>query len=271
MATRRRRREAEGSLAVILLSSLVILLVIAGLVWAAIYYWQNRQKGKLDADLCPLAGPAAATVFLFDFTDPVSSITQADLKNEFQKAVLRTKPGELVEAYVLTGEEGKLRPTFRGCNPGDGADESIWTANPAMLKKRWEDSFEKPLDEAMKDIGTDGGAERSPIMAGIQRIVVERLSKPGMNVPKNLVIASDMIEHTDSFSHYRDGVDYGKFEQSAARDRFRTDLEGVEVRLLAFGRGNSKLDGRDLGEFWARWVEANGGEFDRMVRLSGAN
>lgn len=271
MATRRRRRRGDGSPAVIILSTLVIMAVLGAFAVGSFYVWQAKQKGQLDADLCPEAGPTAVTAFLFDFTDPVSSITQSDLRNEFQKSVMGTKAGDLVEAYVLTGEEGELKRTFRGCNPGDGADESVWTANPDLLKKRWKESFEKPLEEAMSEIGRSGGADRSPIMAGIQRIVVESLSQPGMDVPKTLVVASDMIEHTDYFSNYRDGVDYGKFEKSPARARFRTDLDGVDVKLLAFGREKSKIDGRQLGEFWLKWIEANGGEFDRIVFLSGAN
>lgn len=273
MATRRRRRrEPEGSILVKIVASLAIVVCLGGIAAVGWAYYAAKKNGTLDADLCPASGPVAVTAFLFDITDPISEITKSDLMNTFDEIVASTPKGGLVEVYVLTEDEGQPRLTFHKCNPGDGGDDSVLTSNPKKLRARWEESFDRPLKEVGQSVGADEKAARSPIMAGIQKIVISGLSSPAMRtVPRKIVVASDMIEHTDAFSNYRDGVDYSRFEASRANDRFRTDLSGIGMKIVSFHREKSKFKDDELAEFWAQWVVKNHGEFVGYERLAGVN
>jgi len=76
------------------------------------------------------------------------------------------------------------------------------------------------------------------------------------------------MENTAAFSIYKSSADYEAFLKSAARDRFRTPLDGIEVKFWAFQREASTRQ-KSLPEFWATWVEANHGSFVGYERLSG--
>lgn len=86
-------------------------------------------------------------------------------------------------------------------------------------------------------MGDGTSSKQSPIMAGIQRIVIETFTDAKLDgKPKRLIIASDMIEFTPAFSMYKSGADIKAFESSVARTKFRTPLDGVDVKLLFFQR-----------------------------------
>ncbi|RVH06308.1 hypothetical protein CN217_24235 [Sinorhizobium meliloti] len=248
--------------------ALVAVLIVAG---GGFLFMQMRANAvaKLDDELCPLDGPVSVTAVLLDVTDSISEITKVDLKRQFQRAVAAVEQGGLIEVYTLTDEEGKLTRTFRGCNPGDDKNADVWISNPKMIQTRWQEGFDRPLKEVEKRIGEGAEARRSPIMAGIQRIVIESFSDPkGEGKFKALYVASDMIEHTDAFSIYKSGPDVEAYENSTAQDRYRTPLDGIGVKFLVFQRETTKPTS-GLPEFWLHWVQTNGGEFLGYERLAG--
>ncbi|MBB4277774.1 hypothetical protein GGE12_005583 [Rhizobium mongolense] len=232
--------------------------------------WYKANAGPtLEPDLCPENGATSVTAVLLDVTDPISEITKLDLKREFQRIVSGVGQHGLIEVYLLTDVESKPERTFHGCNPGDGANSDPWTSNPKKIQQRWEQAFNQPLKKIEEQMGEGSGSKQSPIMAGIQRIVIESFSEPKLDGrPKHLVVASDMMEHTPAFSMYKSGADTKVFENSPARDKYRTPLDGVDVKLLFFQRENS-ASLKNLPEFWATWVSSNHGDFSGIERLTG--
>ena len=266
---RRRRRRKDGSPWAILGIVGLLGFVICAIGLFFVLKMRATEAAGVDEDLCPAGGPVSVTAMLLDMTDPISEITQVDLRRQFQRAVSEVEKGGLIEVYALTGDEGKLRRTFRGCNPGDGASADPWTSNPRKIQARWDKAFNEPLKQISASIGGADESAKSPIMAGIQRIVIESLSDPRAdNSRKRLYVASDMMENTDAFSIYKSGADYAAFLKSAGRDRFRTPLDLVEVKFWSFQRDASSKHAK-LPEFWATWVEANHGSFIGYERLSG--
>lgn len=270
MARRRRRKAAAGSAG--LIAGGIAALVVSTAIVAGMGYLYLREADRpvLDANtLCPVDGPTSATAVLLDTTDPISTTTATDLRNEFQRLVADVPAGGLMEVYMLTEKEGELTRTFSGCNPGSGESVDEWTSNPRMVQQRWEDGFQKPLERISSTLGTASGAERSPIMAAIQAIKLTVFAPLDQRMPKRLVVASDMLEHTDAFSVYRDGLNHEAYRRSSAQDRFRTSLDGVEVRLLAFQREGGRFPMTELASFWKTWIETNRGTFAGFVRLEG--
>lgn len=266
----RRRRKNKGGTVWMVLAIIGLLTIVAGTATAFVMLKIKAVgDGPLDAEFCPDSGPATVTAVLLDFTDPIAEITQVDLKRQFQRTVAEVAKGGLIEVYALTSDEGKLMRTFRGCNPGDGMTADGWTSNPRKVQKRWYEAFNKPLKEISEKIGEGAEANSSPIMAGIQRIVIESLSDPkAADKPKRLFVASDMMENTSAFSMYKSTADFDTFSKSPARDRFRAPLDGIEVKFWAFQRETSG-DQKQLAAFWATWVETNRGMFVGYERLAG--
>lgn len=269
MTRRRRRKTSEVSVGAVL-GAVLLVLIIIGAAGGFIYLRERaKQVAALDAESCPEDGPTSVTAVLLDVTDPISDITKVDLKRQFQKTVAGVETGGLIEVYALTDDEGALTRTYRGCNPGDGdsADELI--SNRKRVQERWEKAFNNPLKEVEDKIGEGSEGKQSPIMAGIQRIVIESFSQNKLEGKvKTLIVASDMIEHTSEFSMYKSGTGYAAFEKSGARDKFRTPLDGIGFKVLAFQRDNTKSL-QELPEFWLRWVSVNGGEWIGFERLAG--
>ena len=268
--SRRRRRGSGGSLAPVIGA---VAIGLASLAIIGAFGWMKyRASGAVAIDkasLCPVTGPVSQAVVLLDVTDPISETTALDLNNQFQRVVAGIPTGGAIDIYALTEKEGEIERTFHGCNPGSGADADVWTSNPRLIQDRWERGFRKPLDEIAGRLASGRAGEASPIMAAIQRINLDVFAPMPEGAQKTLLIASDMIEHTAAFSSYRDGLNYEAFETSAARDRFRTSLDGVSVRILAFQREGMKIAPEEVAAFWNRWITANRGYFESFVRLEG--
>lgn len=272
MASRRKRRSSASSPKTPYIIGTVLFLLAIGM-FAGFGHLLLKAESQVALDktsLCPVDGPRSITAVLLDVTDPISDATSIDLRNEFQEAVANIPIGGLLQVYALTEEEGKLTRTFSGCNPGNGESVDQWTSNPRLAQHRWEQGFQKPLSELAGRISEGSTGRQSPIMAGIQRINLEAFGLPAYrSLPKTLIVASDMIEHTSAFSMYGDGPSFKKFEASDARNRFRTPLEGVSVRVLEFQRPGMKFSAEDLAAFWNEWVGSNAGVMTSFKRLQG--
>ena len=246
---------------------------LASLAIIGVFGWMKyRASDRVaidEASLCPVSGPTSQAVVLLDVTDPISETTALDLKNQFQRLVADVPIGGAIDIYALTEKEGELEQTFHGCNPGSGENADVWTSNPRLIQDRWEKGFRKPLDEVAGRLASGRAGDASPIMAAIQRINLNVFATMPAGTQKSLLVASDMIEHTPAFSNYRDGVNYEAFEKSPAREKFRTSLDGVSVRILAFQREGLKARPEEVAEFWNRWITANHGNFQSFVRLEG--
>lgn len=268
---RRKRRSRRGGSAGLIIATVCLAVLSLGIVGA--YGWlRYKASGNIAVDqasLCPVNGPKAETAILLDVTDPISDTTALDLRNQFQKIVAEIPVGGGIDIYALTEKEGELIQTFHGCNPGSGANVDEWTSNPRLAQARWEKGFQKPLADIADKLNAGETGTQSPIMAAIQKINLEVFAGAPSGMSKHLFVASDMIEHTAAFSNYRDGVSYQKFLHSPANDRFRTSLDGVAVKILAFQRPNMKFSIEDLANFWAQWIKDNNGHFDGFVRLEG--
>jgi hypothetical protein len=271
MAARRKSKSRRGrSSAGPILGIIALLVAIGGAVgvYSFLLYRANAAP-TLDADLCPKDGPTSATAVLLDVTDPISEITKLDLKREFQRIVKDVEQHGLIEIYLLTDVESQPERTFRLCNPGDAENADPWTSNPKKIQQRWDQAFNQPLKKIQEEMGEASSSKQSPIMAGIQRIVIDSFSDAKLDGrPKHLIVASDMMEHTPAFSMYKSGADIKAFANSPARDKFRTPLDGVDVRLLFFQR-ESSAPLKTLPEFWATWISTNHGDFSGIERLTG--
>ncbi|WLD97109.1 hypothetical protein PX860_01035 [Agrobacterium leguminum] len=268
---RRKRRKTNGSIGAIVLGTLLLLLTaaIAG-GFGFLYFKASNQVALNETTLCPITSPTSITAVLIDVSDPISPVTEKDLRNRFGELKDSIPVGGQIVIYELTDEAGKLNQVFMRCNPGSGDEADELISNPRFVQKRWEDGFDAPLKKISEGIGTGNSSDQSPILGGIQTINLEAFGNHDYaKLPKRLIVASDMIEHTSNFSMYRTGIAYDKFEATSAPQTFRTPLDNVAVEVWEFVRPGVSFSATDLSEFWAKWLKANGASSTRFIQLQG--
>lgn len=253
MARGRRRRKSQSNWPLALGSvalGLLIIALVSGFVWLKV---EASNKPVLDkVTYCPTTGPTSVTAVLFDTTDPIIEMTSDDLKNNFDQIGSDIPEGGLFYIAALTPQTGVIETIFEACNPG--LDANPWTSNPKLAKQRWEEYFKKPLDQARENIGRGISGDKSPIMAGIQKIkltVFDPLER--VDIPKRLIVASDMIENTPSYNQYKSSLDYVSFDKSQAKREFYTSLKGIDLSILYIKRRNFNHYAEHTA-FWNEWA-----------------
>ena len=270
---RRGRRRSEGGASAKVASAVLTVLFLGVVGTVGWMKWQAAHAPSLDAETgCLSTGPVSETAVLLDTTDPVSATTLSDLTNQIDAVRSSVPVGGFLGMYSITQTPGKLETLYEGCNPGDKSTVSQWTHNPRLQQLRWEEAFKKPLDAVEAGIGKSGGADASPIMAGIQQISLTLFDAPrSKSVPKKLVVVSDMIEHTPLFSQYKSGPDFSAYLASKASAQYRTDLDGADVSILYIDRDGRRFGIKQHAEFWLKWVEQCRGRWESLTRLEGVN
>lgn len=274
MAKRTSLQKRKKSNAGLIIGGSVLGLLSLGIVSGIGYfaYGAYFREGIDKKTMCPNNGPKEIKALLIDTTDPITDKTLTDAKNKFKEEMGATQVGGLIEIYGLTENPGELTKMFSGCNPGDGESVDIWTNNPKLQQRRWEEAFGKPLDEVEGKIQQGKSGNQSPIMAAIQSIKLKVFDPyKGNDIPKKLIVMSDMIEHTDLYSQYKSGTDFEAFKASPAYEDFRTSLENISFKIWYINRGIDRFKSKAHPDFWLNWVEDNEGLWDTAIKLEGVN
>jgi hypothetical protein len=235
-------------------------------------YVTTERPPTLDRDsLCPLAGPRSVTVVLLDSTDDIPDIGKREIRTVLVDMAETLPTYGLLELRLLDPQIPGGRSVFDKCNPGDGSGLSEYTSNPRLARKRWMEGFRQPLDEAL-DAGFQPAPGRtSPIMETVQRIAIDRFSgRAAEDIPKSLVVVSDMLEHEPDYSQYSGDLSYDRFRASRAYRRLQTDLHGAEVTIYYIQRLTAKpIRSAEHIRFWAEWIRDNNGRFKQANKLQG--
>ncbi len=224
---------------------------------------------------CPETGPSALTAIMIDATDRIGAISRADVLARLEESVAASREDEMVIGFEArpVGEEID-EPLLTVCHPGDPEKASEWTQNPRRIRERLEERFRQPLEALFRDLLGREEAPTSPLMESVQSVAVSYLGREEyMDIPKRLTLVSDLMQHSEYLSFFRQPVDYDAFARSHGADALSTDLRGTAVEILFVQRrAHGRLsDARSLIDFWQRWVEGQGGFVERVVRIDGMN
>jgi len=270
--TRRRRNRSGGELRKHLVGGVLATLAIAVLAAGAYVYATAARPPTLDlTSLCPVDGPRSINVVLLDSTDDIPDISRREVRTALTDLAETLPPYGLLEIRLLDADAAGGRTVFAKCNPGDGSNLSEYTSNPRLAKKRWMDGFREPLDQALTTGFQPLPGKVSPIMETVQRIAVDRFTgRAAEQVPKQLVLISDMIEHEADYSQYTGDLSYDRFKASRAYRKLRTDLHGADVQIYYIQRNTGKpLNSVDHIRFWADWIRDNNGRLKQASKLQG--
>lgn len=248
----------------------LLIFSLVGVVLASLVFWYVTASKKLvaldETTLCPLDGPYGTTVVILDLSDALSYLQEQKLRNFFSSKQssgfgdgLSVQKHERLKVYLLDENAAKNLPTpiVDICNPGDGEGLSELTSSPALVKKRYVQAYEKPLESALLEIMQSSSTKTSPLVEAIRGIALTSFgSEASEGHVNNLLLISDMLQHTDSISHYRG--DQNLMPQ--ALSKFRADLDTVdEVHIRMFEREQSRqLQGKSLLTFWNNYLKISG-------------
>lgn len=152
------------------------------------------------------------------------------LRNLLKQAVADAIPNILIAVAAVAAVAAD--PAARGvsfslCKPLEGEDANELYRNPRLFAERYDEEFKKPFCDMIDRMLRSGGALRSPFMESLQAGLAETPGFLNAAWLRRVVIASDLLQHSDSFSFYR-GDDWRSFEGSTAFGRMAKTLDGVD-------------------------------------------
>ena len=259
---RRVRRRSGSTIWKYILGVILIILVVAALA-AVFYIYYSKQKSHvaLDEDTnCPTSSPPShITALVVDATDALNQVQQSSVRNVVDQLVAEIpRFGALAIYVVSTDSETQSHPIFYRCNPGRGGDIDPMFGNPEKVENLWKKGFRNALNEELDKNLDSGVANSSPIMESVLWVAIQHFDKLGHDqVPRTLAVISDLLQHTDGYSHYRTRADFSTFENSQYYRKVRANLLGVEARLWQIRR-NTERQNSDLEKFWRTFFQAQG-------------
>ncbi|KPF82727.1 hypothetical protein IP70_19910 [alpha proteobacterium AAP38] len=254
----RRDRKAQADMKGKLLIGLV------GLVFAlAVFAYVQAVGGKVKVNaetLCPEAGPVSVTAFVIDRTDSVTPVQRQLLTTRFEETRQSVPKHGLLQIYTVGPIKADvLKPDFSLCNPGSGEDLSQWTANPRLAKRTWATVFDQPLRHVLDGMLEAGQADQSPIMETIQSVASTAFAPYADAADKNLVVVSDLLQHSEAASQYKGAPAFESFKGTAAYRKVKANLSDVNVQVLYIRRETGKtIQGASHIGFWSSYFVDQG-------------
>jgi hypothetical protein len=255
--SRRKRQQTADRKGAILLGG-VILLLVAGFV--AFYYYVEPTVKRDSKTACRVDEKVSReTIVVIDATDNFNDTQALRVKKEIELMLSSAIIDERFSLYVIDETVNQKSQRFSVCNPGDGSDKSELTSNKKRLKKHWETLFYNRFTKSVDELTGNHTASQSPILEMIKFVSVNTFLD-SRATKKRLVIVSDMLHHTQQYSHYRGSADYTNFSKTSYALTMRPLLEDVDVQIFyLIQEKDITLQNRGHIEFWNQHILTNSG------------
>ena len=243
------------------------------------------QAVRLDENLCAIGRqPTRSTILLLDTSDPLSPQHQAELNRllremnpEFQvdeNSDFFVAPGEELVVYEMTEELGGFEPSLTLCNPGLNPNaRERWrdlVEGRAIAQRRWQ-MFDDRIQElfAMEEAPSQSS---SPLIEALGVIVPRHVTSDRSLAqevsPVHLILYSDLLQHSESLSHYGPYPPADQLLTTPALRHLGTNLGGVEVSIFRLDRSrDSRWQTVDHYYWWTELVQELGGQVIRQESI----
>ncbi len=284
-SARRKRKKRKDIFGMI---GIVLLFTISG----GGYYFLQSSNDPLDEFQCSIKnGPNAVTAIIFDKSQSYTNDQVTDIKTSFnlwltgKEAGNKNRPidltyfaeGNLIQLYVtdqnnLNKPDG-LNPVAQLCVPKDFREANEWIENPIFLKQNY-DKFISTFSSTIKSL-TEESEGTSPIMETFVRISNSENFQIHPDKPHNMFIVSDMLQHSENYSHYRslEGPAWDAFENKMKGTVYtRVRLNDVKVQVFWATRQSDRdrsLQTRTLVEFWEQFFYNADANMSSWVLMDG--
>lgn len=166
--------------------------------------------------------------------------------------------GRLDLYFIHSTQSSLLQPVVSLCNPGHGVEINSLVGNPRHVEQTWQEGFGQPLEREITQLLNASPENESPILEGIQSVVLTSMSEPSVrDKPKKLIVVSDLMQHTSNLSLYHGTVDADAFIKNRSFDRIKSDLRDTDISVWMLARENA-LGRSKLADFWQRMFAEQG-------------
>ena len=229
--------------------------LLALLILIALFVRGQRGNRAFDAANCPEDGDYAAQIaILVDPSDTLTTVQEGSGAPRVLEAIENGAPATAEIRIYTVGQAGRgnTRAVFRVCKPVHPDDVDSFTGNPALAERRYQEEFLAPLEKVLAELLSVEGDSISPIIKGIQVAAVSAFQPRDADIPRQLLIVSDMIQNSRNLSFYREPVEFGPLSRNPDYGTLRVDLSGVEVSVFLLARrgGAGRIQGGTLRGFW---------------------
>ena len=257
-----------GGIGLAILAAAVIVGVV---IWSTVVDRPARDRETM----CPEGGPSQVTAILVDTTDGLDPISRADILGRLDDLVSESRPDEMMIVYEASQSlANTFAPEITVCNPGDPDAADPLISSPGLIRRALEERFRTPLTRMFEDLVDSDEAAVSPVMETIQAISVTVYARGAYeSIPKRLILISDLLQHSEHLSLYREPPDYDAFASGTGAEALQTNLRDVVLEILFVPRrAHSRLGSSiKLIRFWERWISEQGGQIERVSRIDGIN
>lgn len=243
-------------------------LAIAGGVGVGNYVLTPPQ---LDEHLCQAGVAAPHLLMLYlDVTDLPREIDARKVRAELERRIAGLKANDRVVAVVLDPQPAGA-VSYKAldiCRPDDGSNAKGWVDNKAMLTEAFRTRFEQPVRKFVAEFAlakSGSTSPSSPLVEGLARFVDDPNAKAKS---RELVIVSDLIEHSDLANFYRGAPQFAAIEKKGLGSvrRLKEALADTDVTVLLVREQEAqRYQTPELKAFWVDLFAHAGVSGDRLV------
>lgn len=268
MSRRNRRQKDSNTLPLAIIGLVVAILVL--FIYQYVLVVQNTIQTD-TATNCRADGYFPRdTVILLDATESISQAQLEGLSNQVASIIQASIIYERFTIYFLSDDIATFQPTLMTCNPGTGANLSSATNNLRKLMENWQESFNVPITGSIDGLAGVTSSTSSPIMEMLKFVGLRTFSR-STSPEKRLILVSDMVENTASYSQYRDRkLDFESLSQTPYFREMRPQLTDVFINLVYIERPelSSIQGGEHIAKFWQPFVRRSGGQINNVTYLN---
>ena len=264
----RRKKTTNNNLPIAIIALVVMLLCVF------VYQYTKAVQRTIKTDKitnCRSDGFLPRdTVILIDATEAVSEAQFEDLSGQLEVIIHDSTIYERFTIYFLRDEPDRFQPKLTVCNPGTGENLSAATNNLRKLMKTWKESFEAPLKDSIDGLDEVTPSTSSPIMEMIKYVGLRTFAR-SKSPDKRLILISDMVEHTDSYSQYRNrNFNFDSLAKAPYFREMRPRLNEVTIKLLYLWRPSlSEIQGSEhVDKFWRPFVRRSVGQTNTVEYIN---
>lgn len=214
----------------------------------------------------PCSDKAAHThaAFLLDATDPFTADQARAVQGLISDYQARLPAGAHLSLYLLYPKDNGqiLHRLFGACKPADGSKADPLVQSPHWMRRKYQESFEKPLTRTIHKLMAltrVKPAPRSPILEALHQLVYEELfSAPVKH--RTLVIVSDLLQHNpqSTLSHFTRGYRFEDVANSVYVRGVRGRLQAT--RVVVYRLKNQYHSQHTVGHarFWEEYFKGAG-------------
>lgn len=242
---------------------IAVIILALGLVGGAFYLRQVLEPPRLGEDFCPVNGELPAhVVIVIDQSDPFGDNDTLWVNRVLNDVARRVPRGGRITLLALRSDRPyDLPAAYSSCSPGSPDDADPRYENPEMIRNSWQTHLVAPLQEAAQGILQETAAPQptSPLIEAITGIRDRADFQSGVK-DRRIVVISDLVQNSEDFSFFRQGVNWRAFQQSRIGGDDLPDLKDVTVEIRLVPRRQDHFTDRELRAFWREYGQATQSE-----------